>query len=121
MIIILYKRKNVPLERCLSMLWGDRRLNHALCISPINETFIPNLSQELDVNANSVDFWISCMDGSPPLLLSFRQKLLLCESFLSQVGIFHAKMSVDSDITVDNVKEAASNLISSVRSPELGT
>lgn len=102
------------------MLWADRRLNHALCISPINETFILNISQQSGVPANLVDFWMGCLDDSPPLLLGFCQKLLLVDSFPSQVHFFHTKISMDLDVTVDKVREAAANLISSVRSPDLG-
>ncbi|XP_058089660.1 separase [Magnolia sinica] len=114
LIINICKWKNVPLERCLAMLWGDRRLNHALCMLPIDETFILNLSQQFGVHINSIDYWISCMESSPSSLLGFCQKFLLPDSSLPQVGRCYTKRSLGPDVTVDKIKEAAAALVCSV-------
>ncbi|KAK7833841.1 separase, partial [Quercus suber] len=41
----LFKCKNVPLENFLAKLW-ESRTTHALCISPVYETLIINLSEQ---------------------------------------------------------------------------
>ncbi|KAF8411822.1 hypothetical protein HHK36_004381 [Tetracentron sinense] len=117
LIIILLQRKNVPLKKCLAMLWADRRLTHALCSSPVDEAFILNLSEHFGVDSNSFSFWISCIKDSQPLLVGFKQKFSLLYSTLPQQGSCHPESSFSSDVTVDEVKGAALDLISSVPVP----
>ncbi|XP_057978228.1 separase isoform X2 [Malania oleifera] len=111
LVISLFKRKNVPLEKCLALLWEYRRLGHALCASPINEGFIMNLSEHCGELSKSMDFWVNCMKGSRPLLVGFQQSF----SFSTIVRQdYHQRSSLWSDIGVDEVKGAALDLISSV-------
>ncbi|CAH2078208.1 unnamed protein product [Thlaspi arvense] len=78
LIFRLFKWKHVELEVCLAMLWGCRRLSHALCPSPISDAFIRNLSE----NCGDKSTTISC-----------------------------DKSSFQSDITTDDITNAASELI----------
>ncbi|XP_011008695.1 PREDICTED: separase [Populus euphratica] len=112
LMIRLFEWKNVQLEMCLSILWESRRLTHALCVSPVNDALImtsPGFSGE---QFRSIDSWIHCLKGSPPLLVGFQQ------NFSYLFTNFHCDPDnhkpYKSDITVDDVKEAAFKLISSV-------
>ncbi|CAK9151202.1 unnamed protein product, partial [Ilex paraguariensis] len=100
-LIRLFKWKGVPLEKCLAMLWEYRRLGHALCASSVNESFITTLSRHCGELSQSIDFWISCMKGSEAQGVGFQQNFSLM---------------FQSDIKVEEVKKAASELLSSVRS-----
>ncbi|GMY05223.1 separase isoform X2 [Fagus crenata] len=111
----LFKFKNVPLENCLAKFWESRRTTHALCISPINEAFIINLSEHYGDLCKSVDFWIRCLKGSQPLKVGFQQSFSF--SFASSQVSCNQMSTFRSDITVDEVKEAAFQLISCVPVP----
>ncbi|KAF3975524.1 hypothetical protein CMV_001236 [Castanea mollissima] len=108
----LFKCKNVPPENFLAKLWESRRTSHALCISPVNETLIINLSEQYGDLCKSVDFWIRCLKRSHPLLVGFQQSFSF--SFASSQASCNLESTFRSDITVDEVKEAAFQLISSV-------
>jgi separase len=115
LMIRLFEWKNVQPEMCLSILWESRRLTHALCVSPVNDALImtsPGFSGE---QFRSIDSWIHCLKGSPPLLVGFQH------NFSYLFTNFHCDPDnhkpYKSDITVDDVKEAAFKLISSVRFP----
>ncbi|XP_031277684.1 separase [Pistacia vera] len=110
LMIRFLKWKNVPLEKCLSIFWESRRLSHALCISPVNEGFLMNLAEQCGEISKSIDFWVCCLKESQPLVVGFQQNLSLlfadiCES------------PNQPYITIADVKEAASELISSVSLP----
>ena len=119
LITRLNKRKNVSLENFLAKLWESRRTSHALCISPVNETLIINLSEQYGDLCKSVDFWIRCLKGSHPLLVGFQQSFSF--SFVSSQSSSNLESAFRSDITVDEVKEAAFQLISSVRTSQAAT
>ncbi|VVB12005.1 unnamed protein product, partial [Arabis nemorensis] len=112
LIFRLFKWKNVKLEVCLAMLWECRRLSHALCPSPISDAFILNLSESFGDKSTCIDFWIDCLKDSKAKLIGFQQIFhdlhnnLLCTSNKDE-GPFQ------SDITIDDIKDAASELISS--------
>ncbi|KAK3002113.1 hypothetical protein RJ639_021722 [Escallonia herrerae] len=115
MIVRLFKRKNITLEKCLAILWEYRRLSHALCGSPVDESFIQILSQHCGELSKSMEFWKSCMMGSKPLQVGFEQSFSFMFSVFSQ-GSHHHGSSFLSEITVNEVKQAASDLISSALS-----
>ncbi|KAK8709880.1 hypothetical protein V6N13_060880 [Hibiscus sabdariffa] len=58
LLIRIYKLNNVELGKCAANLWECRRLSHALCVSPVNESFITNLSEQCGESSEAVDFWI---------------------------------------------------------------
>ncbi|XP_021889373.1 separase isoform X3 [Carica papaya] len=109
----LFKWKNVELQNGLTMLWECRRLTHALCVSPINEALILNLSEHCGEHLKSVDFWIDLLKGSRPLLVGLKQNLPLLPLNFSQ-NLSNHEYPLRSEITVGDVKEAASELISNV-------
>lgn len=111
-MIRLYELKNVPLKKCLAMLWECRRLGHALCASPVSEVFVSTLSHHCD-EPNSMEFWLSCLKESKPLLVGFKQSF--CFSFGNcSLASHHHESSYQLDITIDEVKLAASDLLSGV-------
>ncbi|OMO79315.1 Peptidase C50, separase [Corchorus capsularis] len=111
---------SLELEKCLANLWECRRLSHALCVSPVNEAFIINLSEHCGERSKSIDFWINCLSGSQPGLLGFQQNLT--GSFNSVTfGSENHERYFQSAVTVDHVKQMVSELTSSdpVRSHSL--
>ncbi|XP_010245919.1 PREDICTED: separase isoform X3 [Nelumbo nucifera] len=117
LIIILLKRKNVSLEKSFSMLWANRRLAHALCISPVDEAFIVDFTEQYGVHCNSIDFWISCLKESKPLLIGFQQKFSLSSSIFP-LRSHHPKSYLGIELTLDEVKEVVSDLMSRVPVPK---
>ncbi|KAI9176721.1 hypothetical protein LWI28_006369 [Acer negundo] len=116
LLIRLLKWKNVSLEKCLAILWESRRLSHALCVSPVSEAFIMNLAEHCGELSTSVNFWIRCLKEFQPLLVGFQQTFLFLFADLPH-GCYTGESSFQSSITIDDVKEAASELISSVPLP----
>ncbi|CAK7357007.1 unnamed protein product [Dovyalis caffra] len=113
LMIRLFKWKDIQLHTCLSILWESKRLTHALCVSPVNEAFIMNLPSFSGEQFRSFDSWIHCLKGSPPSLVGFQHNFsYLCTNF--PCGSENHKTSFQSDVTVDVVKEAAFEVISSV-------
>ncbi|KAL5564053.1 hypothetical protein UlMin_033800 [Ulmus minor] len=112
LMVRLFQFKNIPLEKLLMVLWECRRISHALCVTPINQAFLMSLPDHYCELTNSVDFWISCLKESQPLLLGFQHNFSVLFNFPR--GSFNHETSFRSEITVDEVKEAAIELISSV-------
>lgn len=113
-IIKLFKQMNVPLKKCLLVLWESRRVNHALCAVPVNEAFIKALSEHYVEDAESLDFWISSLKDSQPLLVGLQQNFSFLSS-LFPMAFHQLKHPLQLEISVDEVKEVAFNLISNVR------
>ncbi|CAE6181743.1 unnamed protein product [Arabidopsis arenosa] len=105
LIFRLFKWKNVKVEVCLAMLWECRRLSHALCPSPISDAFIQTLSENCGDKSTCIDFWMDCLKDSKAKLIGFQQNFH--ELHNKDEGPFQ------SDITIDDIKDAASELISS--------
>ncbi|KAL9691962.1 hypothetical protein QQ045_012390 [Rhodiola kirilowii] len=102
LLIKFFTWRNIPPETYLPFLWESRRLSHALCASPTNEDFIFHLSEHVGEQCKSMEYWISCLEGSQNLILGFDQKFSY--QFVS------SKSSYRHRYTVDEVKEAARNL-----------
>ncbi|CAL8997984.1 unnamed protein product [Prunus brigantina] len=113
LMIRLFKWRNVPLEKCVARLWECRRISHGLCASPVNEAFIMNLSDHCGENSKSIEFWVDCLKGSKPLLLAFQYNFSSVSPNFPR-GSCNYESSFRSDITIDEVKEAAFEHISSV-------
>ncbi|XP_010448796.1 PREDICTED: separase isoform X2 [Camelina sativa] len=112
LIFRLFKWKNVKLEVCLAMLWECRRLSHALCLSPISDTFIRTLSENCGDKSTCINFWIDCLKDSKAKLIGFQQNFHdLHNNFLRASNKDEGPFQ--SDITTDDIKDAASELISS--------
>ncbi|KAM7250817.1 hypothetical protein ACFE04_022700 [Oxalis oulophora] len=111
LFIRLFRRKNVPLEKFVLLLWGCRRLSsHALCVSPVNETFIMKLSEHYGEHPRSIDFWINSFKGSEPLTVGFEQIFsFLFANFPHGVCVHESSFQLD--ITADDVKKTASELL----------
>ncbi|CAJ1963611.1 unnamed protein product [Sphenostylis stenocarpa] len=52
-VIKMFKWKNIPIEKWLTLMWESRSLCHALCVSPVNEEFIINSLDENSCNHGS--------------------------------------------------------------------
>ncbi|KAA3480135.1 separase-like [Gossypium australe] len=97
-----------------------RRLSHALCVSPVNESFITNLSEHCGGSSKSVDFWMHSLSGSQPGLLGFQQNLTcFFNNFIH--GLKNHESDIQSAVSANNVNLVASELIASdpVRSHSL--
>lgn len=113
-MIRLFQWKNIPLEKCLVVLWECRRISHALCISPVNEAFIMSLYDHYGEHSKSIDFWISCLKGSQPLMVGLQHNFSFLFANIDRCSYNH-EGSFRPDITVNEVQEAAIELISSVK------
>ncbi|XP_070034034.1 separase isoform X2 [Nicotiana tomentosiformis] len=105
-------RKNIPLEKSVSLLWRYRRLSHALCTSPVNEMFIKTLSNHCGELSKSLEYWMKCMEASQPQLIGFQQSFLTL-ALSSKVSRSHQSF-LHCDITDDKVKLTAAELIHTV-------
>ena len=74
-------------------------------------TFMERCGEKFKV----IDFWISCIKGSQPLLVGFLQIFSFLFTNLPQESC-HYKSSFRVDVTVDEVKDTAEKLMSMVRS-----
>ncbi|KAG8650212.1 hypothetical protein MANES_07G013200v8 [Manihot esculenta] len=113
LMIRLFEQKHVPLEKFLSMLWESRRLSHALCVSPVCDELLMSLSRDYGEQFKSIDFWMHCLKESPPLLIGFQLNFSYLFTSISWDSCNH-RTSFQSDITVDDAKQAAYELISRV-------
>ncbi|KAG2240437.1 hypothetical protein Bca52824_090755 [Brassica carinata] len=112
LIFRLFKQKHVKSEVYLAMLWECRRLSHALCPSPISDAFILSLSENCGDKSTCMEFWINCLKDSKANLIGFQQNFHdLHSDFLRTSS--KDKGPFPSDITIDDITDAASELISS--------
>ncbi|KAJ4836891.1 hypothetical protein Tsubulata_046816 [Turnera subulata] len=113
LLIRVFKWKNLQLEKCLFMLWENRRLSHALCVSPVNDALISSLLRNFGEHFKSLDSWINCLKGSRPSLVGFHQTFSYLFTNNCRSSCNH-ETSFPSETPVDNIKEAAFNLLSCV-------
>ncbi|GLT85957.1 hypothetical protein SLE2022_041220 [Rubroshorea leprosula] len=111
LIIRFYKLKNVPLQKCVATLWECRRLNHALCVSPINEAFITKLSEHCGENSKLIDFWVQCLGSSKPLLIGLKQNISFFFNNFTHASN-NPRRDIHSGASIKDVKEVVSELIS---------
>ncbi|XP_050938056.1 separase isoform X2 [Cucumis melo] len=113
LMIRLFKWKNVQLEKLLALLWESRRMSHAMCTTPANEIVIAQLSEHLGELPKSFELWTNCLKTLPGMLVGFQQTFsFLCPNY-TQSSCKREK-SVQLYVTIDEVKEAASKLISHI-------
>ncbi|OWM84928.1 hypothetical protein CDL15_Pgr027715 [Punica granatum] len=112
-IMKVFRCKNIPLENCVSYFWECRRMSHALCTSPISNAFIKIMSEHFGEHSASVDYWISCLKGSQPLIVGLQNSFSFICSASSQ-GSSNPEISLQLDTAVGEVKEAVLELVSSV-------
>ncbi|WJX81047.1 separase [Trifolium repens] len=115
LVIRLFKLKSISMEKWLILLWGTRRLSHALCISPVNEAFILNSLDEFS-DLSNINFWIHNLMGNKASLIGFQHNFSFLFSSSHRSFCNHGS-SFQVDITVDEVEKAALKLISNVPIP----
>ena len=119
-LIRIFKWKNIPLEKCWVRLWECRRVSHGLCTSPVNDALIMKLSDHFSGLSKSVDFWINCLKGSQQLVIGFQHTFSFLFANIPWGPCKHESL-FRCEITVDEVKEAALELISIVSSSQVST
>ncbi|KHN33472.1 Separin [Glycine soja] len=119
LLIKMFKRKNVPIEKWLPLMWESRSLSHALCVSPVNEEFIMNSLDEFSELSN-IDFWIRYLQGNQSSLIGFQQNFSFLFASSHRNSCSHGS-SFQTDITIDEVQKAALDLISNVPVPSHST
>ncbi|TKY71312.1 Separase protein [Spatholobus suberectus] len=119
LVIKMFKWKNVPVEKWLTLMWESRRLSHALCVSPVNEEFIKNSLDEFSELSN-IDFWIRYLQGNQSSLIGFQQNFSFLFASFHRNSCSHGS-SFQTDITIDEVQKAALDLISNVPVPSHST
>ncbi|KAL9264934.1 Separase-like protein [Drosera capensis] len=121
LMLKLFKQMHFPAEKCLRMLWESRRLNHALCFSPISDASVLSFSNHFSDAFKSIDHWMKCFSGCKALLFGFQQKFSSLSTYFPDA--FHSRkhclpavsdMSQGKVVTtqIDKVKEIALQLIS---------
>ncbi|XP_020532873.1 separase isoform X2 [Jatropha curcas] len=113
LIIRLFEQKELPLEKFLPILWESRRLSHALCVSPVSDELLLNLSRDYGEQFKSAGFWMDCLKGFPHSLVGFQQNFSYLFSSVP-CGSCNHETSFQLAITVDDVKQAVHELISRV-------
>ncbi|CAN1228737.1 ESP1 [Linum grandiflorum] len=108
LMIRFFEWRNVPIGKCLCFLWGSRRLSHALCISPIDEALLTDISCSSGKKIDTMEFWLHSLETSMPLLAGFQLKL----SHSSSPSSSNHDSCSQLDVAVDVAKRAASELIS---------
>ena len=111
-VIKMFKWKNVPIEKWLTLMWESRSLSHALCVSPVNEEFIMNSLDEFRELSN-INFWIRYLQGNQSSLIGFQQNFSFLFASSHRNSGSH-ESSFQTDITIDEVQKAAFDLISNV-------
>ncbi|KAG4399168.1 hypothetical protein GLYMA_08G184200v4 [Glycine max] len=119
LVIKMFKRKNVPIEKWLPLMWESRSLSHALCVSPVNEEFIMNSMDEFSELSN-IDFWIRYLQGNQSSLIGFQQNFSFLFASSHKNSCSHGS-SFQTDITIAEVQKAALDLISNVPVPSHST
>ncbi|KAE8690720.1 separase-like isoform X2 [Hibiscus syriacus] len=112
LIMRIYKLNNAELGKCAANLWECRRLSHALCVSPVNESFITNLSEQCGESSKTVDFWIKCLSGSQPGLIAFQQNITCFFNNCIQ-GLKNDESNSQSAVSANNINLVVSELIAS--------
>lgn len=105
--------ENMLSEKCISMLWSNRRLNHSLCSSPIDEVFVSNISEQFGLNVNLLDYWINCIK-QPPSQCMLLQKLFPNDFVFSEATGHSSKRPFGAQISTEEVKEIATSLVAEV-------
>lgn len=115
LIITIGMRNNVTLDTSLATLWCDRRLNHGLCTSPIDDSLLLKLSSHFGSHVLSLDFWINCTEQAhASSLLGFVQCFMV-HNFKWVQDEEYSKVSPSLNVSTNSIKEAAHALLSSVR------
>ena len=80
LIIKIFEQKRVERKKWLTLLWETRRLNHACCISPINETFVCKF--------NDARIWLQDLQESQLAFIGFQQSFSFNgETLSSNLGV----------------------------------
>lgn len=115
LIITIGMRNNVTLDTSLATLWCDRRLNHGLCTSPIDDSLLLKLSSHFGSHVLSLDFWINCTEQAhASSLLGFVQCFMV-HNFKWVQDEEYWKVFPSLNVSTNSIKEAAHALLSSVR------
>lgn len=114
LVIKMFKWKNVPIEKWLTLMWERRNLCHALCVSPVSEEFIMNSLDEF-TELSDINFWIRYLQGNQSSLIGFQQNFSFLFANSHRNSSSH-ESSFQTDITIDEVQKAALDLISNVSS-----
>jgi separase len=115
LIITMWKQENLPIEKLLSMLFINRRLNHACCHLPVDQKFVSYVAEHLGVDCRNTLFWRNCFKGDYPSLSMFLQQLWPVE-FFSQPCEYSLGNQFGFSASVDGIVKVASSLVSEVSS-----
>ncbi|KAM0870738.1 hypothetical protein ACQ4PT_039815 [Festuca glaucescens] len=110
-IIMIWKEKNLPLEKLFSMLFINGRLNHACCHLPMDQKFVSYVARHLGVDCHNTIFWRNCFKEDYPSLTMFLQRLWPVD-FLSQSCEHSFGNQFDFNASVDEIDKVASSLVS---------
>ncbi|KAJ4768331.1 hypothetical protein LUZ62_078706 [Rhynchospora pubera] len=109
LMVKMFKRESLPVEKLFAMLFSDRRLGHTKCGVQIDVEFISDALQNFDASAHLTEFWASCLESHNTSLTMFSQILLLNYPEVNEKGF---KKSLQCNLGIKEIKQMASSLIS---------
>ncbi|TVU28695.1 hypothetical protein EJB05_20225, partial [Eragrostis curvula] len=118
LMIKIWKRENLPLEKLFSSLFTSGRLSHACCHIPMDQQFISYVAEHLGIDCQHTEFWRNCFKGDLPSLAMFLQKMLCSDLFFSPSCECSIGRLFSFDASVDEVNKVASSLVSEVNSDD---
>lgn len=113
-IFLILENCKIPMDQRLAVFWSERRLNHSLCFSPISEDFLLFMSQHLNDQVNSFEFWNCCFSSNMPSHVAFFQKFLPPGGILPDELCAYSCANFFGNIAASQVESVASSLISDV-------
>ncbi|KAK7302457.1 hypothetical protein RJT34_13347 [Clitoria ternatea] len=119
LVIKMFRCKNLPIEKWLTLMWETRRLSHALCVSPLNQELVVDLLDEFS-ELSKIDSWIHYLQGNQSSSTGFQQHFSFLLASSHKNSCSHGS-SFQIDIAVDEVKKAALKLISNAPVPSHST
>ncbi|KAL6583083.1 hypothetical protein OROMI_005161 [Orobanche minor] len=119
-VIFMYNLIDIlSMKNMLATLWQSKRLYHGLCASLVDDSFIKTFSEHYckegndeNIDFESMEFWIGSM-GTQPLKVGFQLKFSFMCNLFSKAS--HTdNHAIISDVTIEEVKKVAFDLISQV-------
>lgn len=109
----MYNLKKYSIGKQLTLLWESRRLNHPLCVLPVDKDSIKILSDHSGQVPNSGS-WIHYFGENNSASIGFQQNFSFLFPNFDNNSEAHGK-SVPREITVCEICNAANKLILMVR------
>lgn len=113
---MIWKKESLSHENIFSFLFTSGRLSHACCHLPMDPEIVSNLAQHFSIDCYCTEFWKNCFKGDHPSLSMFLQRMFPTDLFFSQSYEHLNGTKFSFNLSVDEVSNVASSLVSEVSS-----